>query len=122
MKSLCDGGRCQPDVRQQLVDVAGLVRWQSREHVLEIRVGVVAVEFGRLDEARDLSCALARQQCAGEQPIAASRCNLGVILPMSGKKSKSSTAGMRSMVAVFDGNTVNSERQVMLFTSKLHRA
>ena len=61
-------------MRQQLVDVAVLVRWQSPEHVFEIGVGVVAVKLGRLDQAGDGSGALSCQQCAGKEPVFSSRC------------------------------------------------
>ena len=47
--------------RQQIGDVARLVRRQPREHVLDIRVGVVVVVLGRLDHADDLSRAVARR-------------------------------------------------------------
>jgi hypothetical protein len=80
------------------------------------------IDACRVDQAHDRRGALSRSQAAGEQTIRSSNCNLGVFLPMSGKKSKSSTAGIRSMGVVFDGNTANSERQVMLFTSRSLRA
>lgn len=56
-------------MRQQLVDVACLVGGQPREHVFQIRIGIVAIEFGRLDQARDRSRTLAGQQRTGKEPI-----------------------------------------------------
>ena len=109
-------------MREQFADLAGALRWQPREYIAQVGIRVVPVHARGLDQTHHGGRPLARAQRTREQPVVAPNGNLGVILPMSGKKSKSSTAGMRSMVVVFDGNTANSERQVMLFTSKLHRA
>lgn len=54
-------------MRQQLINVACLVSRQPREHVFQIRIGIMAIEFGRLDD-RDRT--LAGQQRTGEEPIA----------------------------------------------------
>ena len=56
-------------MRQQLVDVACLVGGQPREHIFQIHIGIVAIEFGRLDQARDRCRTLAGQQRTGKQPI-----------------------------------------------------
>ena len=48
--------------------------------------------------------------------------HLPLILPMSGRKLKSIIAGIRSMVAVFDANTVSSAPTAGLFTSRRHLA
>lgn len=53
-------------MRQQFVDVAGLVRGQAREHVPQVRIGIKAVELRRLDEAGDRGRTLAGDQTAGE--------------------------------------------------------
>ena len=54
---------------QELDDAAGLVRGQSREHVLEVGIRVVPVHTGRLDQAHDGGRSLARTQAAGKQPV-----------------------------------------------------
>lgn len=56
-------------MRQQLIDVTGLVGWQASEYVLQIGVGVVAIELCRLDQARNRCGALASQQGACEQLV-----------------------------------------------------
>jgi hypothetical protein len=48
--------------------------------------------------------------------------HLPLILPMSGRKLKSIVAGIGSMVAVFDANTVSSAPTAGLFTSRRHLA
>ena len=47
-------------MRQQYVDVACQVRRQTREDVPDVRVKVVPVELGRLDQTHDGRSALAR--------------------------------------------------------------
>jgi hypothetical protein len=59
---------------------------------------------------------------AGEQMVFAPERHLPFILPMSGRKLKSITGGIRSMVAVFDANTASSAPTVGLFTSRRHLA
>ena len=58
---------------KELVDVALLVGGQSDQDVFEVGVGIVAVELGRLDQARNRSGTLARAQAAGEQPVRSSQ-------------------------------------------------
>jgi hypothetical protein len=65
----------------------------------------VAIDLGRLDQAHHRGGALAGAQRAGEQPVLAAQGNVGVILPMSGKKLRFSIAGMRSTGDVCSGNT-----------------
>lgn len=56
-------------MRQQLLDPAGLVRGQPREHILEIGIGVVPVHASRLHQAHDSCRPLACAQAAGEQLV-----------------------------------------------------
>lgn len=60
-----------PATRQQRVDLAGALSRQALEHVLEVGVRIVAVELGRLDQARDGGGALTGGERSGEQPILA---------------------------------------------------
>ena len=83
---------------------------------------VMPIEFCGLNQTHDGSCPFSRPQAAGEEPVGASDGNLGVILPMSGKKWKSFTAGMHSSVVVFEGNTASTERPATWFTSRLNPA
>ena len=56
-------------MRQQLLDMAGLVRQQPGQDVLEVGIGVMPVHARRLDQAHDGGCALARTQRTCEEPI-----------------------------------------------------
>ena len=56
-------------MQHQLAHVAGALRGQALQNVLEVLVGVMPIELGRLDQARDGSCALTSRERAGEQPI-----------------------------------------------------
>jgi hypothetical protein len=42
---------------------------QAFEHVLQVTIRIVPVEFGGLDEAHDYRCAASRTQRACEQPV-----------------------------------------------------
>jgi hypothetical protein len=95
-------------MRQQFGDLAGTLRRQSREHVSGIGVGVVAIHACRLDQAHHRSGTLASPERAGKQPVVSANGNHRVILPMSGKKLKSSIAGIRCMDAVSGASTASS--------------
>ena len=111
-----------PPVGQQLLNSTVQLRRQPGEHVLEVGPGLVPVELGRLQQTHHDSSPFARQLTSDEEPITAAESNHRVILPMSGRRWRSSTAGMHSMVVVFDGNTANSERQVRWFMSRSRQA
>lgn len=59
-------------MRQQVVDAVRWVRRQSLEGVCEVRVRIVPVEFGRLQQAHHDRGTLARELAAREQPCSAS--------------------------------------------------
>ena len=84
-------------MRQQLADAAGRLRGQPLENVLQVRMRFVPIEFGGLDQAQDRGSAFAGLLRTHEKPIPATDGNHRVILPMSGKKLRSSTAGTRCM-------------------------
>ena len=54
---------------QEFADATGELGRQAVEDVLEIGVGVVAVEAGGLDEAHDGGRTLPGPQTAGEEPV-----------------------------------------------------
>ena len=58
-------------MRQEFFEAACGLRRQSRKHVLEIRVRIMAVEFRRLDQTHGRSGASASTQRTGEQPVVA---------------------------------------------------
>ena len=80
------------------------------------------VELRRHDQRGHGSGTVGTAFGAGEQPGFASQGHLPFILPMSRRKLKSIIAGIRSMVAVFDANTVSSAPTAGLFTSRRHLA
>ncbi len=93
---------------QQLCDLAVLLCGQPHQDILEVGVRVMPVKPGALDQAHDGSGALAGAQRSGEQPVRAAHGKLRVILPMSGKKLKSSIAGIRCMDVASGANTASS--------------
>jgi hypothetical protein len=92
------------------------------QHVLEIGEGLDLVELGGGDEGADGCPSGAAAVGSGKQMVLAAERHLPFILPMSGRKLKSIIAGIRSMVAVFDANTVSSAPTDGLFTSRRHLA
>ena len=56
-------------MRQQLPDLTGTLRRQTREHVFQIGVGVMTVQLGRLDQTHHRGRTLAGPQRAREQPV-----------------------------------------------------
>ena len=107
---------------QQFVDLAVLVRRQASQHILQIRIRIMAIEPGTLNQTHHRSGTSPRPQGAGEQPIVATDGKRGVILPMSGKWWRSTTAGMRSTVVAYGGNTGSIEQLVTWFTLRLNLA
>ena len=85
-------------MRQQLTDGRHLVRGQPLEHVGQVRQRVKAVEPRRVHQRHHRRGAFAAAQAAGEQPIRPSDGQFQFILPMSGRKLRSSTVGMHSTV------------------------
>src|SRR5436190_13341742 len=78
------------------------------EHVGEVALRVAAVELGGLDQGVDRGGAAAAGIGAGEQVILAADRNRPVIMPMSGKRSRSIIAGTHSMGSAFGVSVANS--------------
>jgi hypothetical protein len=78
------------------------------QHIREPGLGIDAVEFGRGNQGIDCGRALATAIGAGEQPRAAPEGNRPVILPISGRRSRSIIAGTHSMGAAFGVSVANS--------------
>ena len=92
------------------------------QDVLEPSEGLDVVKLCGGDEGADDCPSDAAAVSPREQMVFASERHLSFILPMSGRKLKSIIAGIRSMVAVFDANTVSSAPTAGLFTSRRHLA
>ena len=56
-------------MRQQLLNLAGLVRRQPGQHILEVGVRIMFIEPSRLDQAHHRSRPLARAKASGEHPV-----------------------------------------------------
>src|SRR5438874_1314416 len=94
---------------QQIVEAAHwMAAGHAFQHVLEVGKGLDLVELGGGDEGANGCPSGATAVGSREQVVLAPERHLPFILPMSGRKLKSIIAGIRSMVAVFDANTVSS--------------
>ncbi len=109
-------------MRQQFLDPARGPSRQAGEDVLEVGVRLVPVHPRRLDQAHDRSGALAGAKRSGEQPVGSSKGNFVVILPMSGRKSKFTIAGIRSSAGGFGSSTARSGPVERWSTSRSHPA
>ena len=108
--------------QQRLVVIGGLRERQRREQGFQITVRVNPVDLAGLQQRVQVGARVGAGHGAREQPVASSNDNLGVILPMSGKRWKSSTSGMHFMGAVSGGNTASTEQPVTWFTSRSNPA
>ena len=54
---------------QQLIDATVLVGRQTGQHIVEIDVGVMAIEAGRVNQTHDGGGALSGSERTGKQPI-----------------------------------------------------
>jgi hypothetical protein len=88
------------------------------EQVGDIVLRVESVELGALDQGVDRSGAAAAGIGAGKQIILAANGNRPVILPISGRRSRSIIAGTRSMGAAFGANMSSGALAAMSFTSR----
>ena len=62
-------------MRKQLVNQVRPVHRQPRQHILEVGIRIMSVEFGRLDQAHGRSRTLTCSQRARKQPIRAPKRN-----------------------------------------------
>jgi hypothetical protein len=83
LRTLC--GR-SPAVRQQFFDSTVQVRGQPGEDILQVSLRLVPIELGGLKQAHHGGGPLAGQLASHEEPIPSPKGNLGVILPMSGRR------------------------------------
>lgn len=80
---------------QQVVQAVHRVRADAGNDMAQVSLGLHAVERGRADQRVEKGGALASRVAAGEEPVLSSKSNLAVILPMSGRTSSSTIAGIR---------------------------
>ena len=85
--SSCElGSRPFPVPGQQLVELANVVIVDAGEHLGKPSLRVDVIEPRGLDQSVHDGGTFAAAIRAGEQPRLAPKCNLAVILPISGKK------------------------------------
>ena len=96
----------------------GRVVGDAGEHVGEIVLRVGPVELGGLDQGVDRGGAAAPGIGASEQVILAANRNRPVILPISGRRSRSIIAGTHIMGDAFVANMSSGAPAVMSFTSR----
>jgi hypothetical protein len=93
---------------QQLVDPLGRMIGQARERLGEPGLRIDAVQLAGFNERIDARRPLRAFVRSGEGPIAPSNRNLPFILPITGRKSRSTTTGIRCMGAGFTNSTASS--------------
>jgi hypothetical protein len=90
----------------------------SAQHIGKPSLRINAVEFRCADQGVHRGSALAATVEAGEQPCAAPESNRPVILPISGRRSRSIIAGTHIMGDAFVANMSSGAPAVMSFTSR----
>ena len=108
-----------PGPRQQFIEaVDGMPVDHAREHVAQVGVGFDAVEFAGLDQRADDCPSIAATVTPGKEMVLAPECNRPVILPMSGRRSRSIIPGTHSMDAAFDASMSSGALVARSFTSR----
>ena len=90
----------------------------AREHVAQIGVRFDAVQLAGCDQRADHGPALAAAVAACEEMVFAPEGNRPVILPISGRRSKSIIDGTHSMGAAFAANMSSGAPAAISFTSR----
>ena len=90
----------------------------SFEHISEIGEGLDVIELGRGEERSDNGPAIAAAVRAGEQMVLAAERNRPVILPISGRRSRSIIACTHSMGAAFAASMSSDAPAAMSFMSR----
>ena len=58
-------------MRQQFFNLTVFLRWQTRQHILEIGIGIMPIEPGALNQTHHRSGTLPGAQGAGKHPVVA---------------------------------------------------
>jgi hypothetical protein len=95
-------------VWEQFIDAAVQMRGQSGQHVVKVRVRVVAIDLCRLHEAHDDGSALAGKLTAREQPCFSSERNHSAASTLRGDAGRAPLCGMRPRQP-FDCRTAREE-------------
>ena len=103
---------------QELVQLGSRVIIDPAEHIGEPGLRIDVVELGGLDQGEHRSGPFPTPIGAGEQPRAAADGNRPVILPISGRRSKSIIDGTHSMGAAFAANMSSGAPAAMSLMSR----
>ena len=103
---------------QELIQLGSRMIIDPAEHIGEPSLRIDVVELGGLDQGEHRSGALAAPIGAGEEPSSAADGNRPVILPISGRRSRSIIAGTHIMGDAFVANMSSGAPAVMSFTSR----
>ena len=103
---------------QELMQLGSRVIIDPAENIGEPGLRIDTVELGSGDQRVDRHGALAAAVGASEQPRAAPESNRPVILPISGRRSRSIIAGTHIMGDAFVANMSSGASAAMSFTSR----
>ena len=104
-----------PQSRREFVDAAGRMLTDSLQHIDQIVVGIDLVESAGDDQALHDPDLPGAQFGPAEQPVAPPHGNRRVILPMSVRRLRFSTAGIRCTADVFDDSTASAGQMAKWF-------
>jgi hypothetical protein len=103
---------------QEFGNSPGRVVRDADEHVGEVVLRIETVELGAFDQRVDRGGAAAAGIRASKQVILAANGNRPVILPISGRRSRSIITGTLTMGAAFAANMSSGAPVAMSFTSR----
>jgi hypothetical protein len=103
---------------QEFGDAAGRMVGNAGEHIGEVMLRIESVKLGAFDQRVERRGAAAAGIGAGKQISLAANGNRLVILPISGRRSRSIIAGTHSMGAGFAANMSSGAPAAMSFTSR----
>ena len=106
-----------PGPWHQLVDFAGWMIGRPCKHVSEPGARIDIIELAGLNQRINRCRATAALVGAGEGPVAAADGNRPVILPISGRRSRSIIVGIRFTGSAFGGSTASGAAAGSAFTS-----
>jgi hypothetical protein len=90
---------------------------QPCKHVSEPGARIDIIELAGLNQRKDCCGATTAFVGPGEGPVAAADGNRPVILPISGRRSRSIIVGIRFMGSAFGGSTASGAAAASAFTS-----
>ena len=102
--------------QQRLVVLEARCLWQRSKQRAQVPVGFDAIRLGRFDQGIQIGTGARPADGVGEQPVAPTQGHHAVILPISGKKLKFTTAGIRFTADMYVRSTVSNALTVVSST------